>query len=140
MLMGNLRSFDLILLVGSLWNVEAFQSGKSVSLLPRPFVEQRFHLRTSLSVSVGLGPEEDIIHQHEGSPLIDTEEPNHELFRTKRLSDFDRICDEWFGELLGNKDTPRFLGEVSKYALERLHNLVELKDEVMYIFIRKIVP
>jgi hypothetical protein len=80
---------------------------------------------------VGLGPEEDIIHkQEEDSSLLDVTEPNHELFRTLRLSDFDKTCDDWFGTLVGNTDTPHFLGEVSKYAAERLHTLVELKDQV----------
>jgi len=127
--LGKRRSFGLLILLGSIWNANSFQYGKTASLHSRALVE-RVH-RSAFYVSVGLGPEEDIIHkQEEDSSLLDVTEPNHELFRTLRLSDFDKTCDDWFGTLVGNTDTPHFLGEVSKYAAERLHTLVELKDQV----------
>jgi len=87
--------------------------------------------KTTLDVTIGLGPgkEEsqqiDVLYNPQG--IVDVElldEPDHELYRTARLTDFDKKCDEWYGSLLGGEGD--FLGEVSADALRRIMTPVEL--------------
>lgn len=53
------------------------------------------------------------------------EEPDHELHRMDRMTDFDIKCDEWYGSLLTGEGS--FLGEVSEDAMRRITTPVELK-------------
>lgn len=100
---------------------------------------------TSLWVSVGLGPEEkkEPVDQkpeeeEEKPPLV---EPDHELFRDSRLTDFDRQCDSWFASLLGNgsDDELSFLGKVSEEASRRIHTLNKLERNVSHDFLYRII-
>ena len=84
-----------------------------------------------LHVSIGLGPgsEEDQLQK----PVVDEEiipEPNHELFRDSRLTEFDKQCDSWYGTMLTGKS---FLGPVSEEARRRLNTLVKLERQVRCI-------
>jgi len=96
--------------------------------------------KTTLQVTVGLGPgaEEKELKVKEGTARSDVllrpsgivrvellEEPDHELHRLDRMTDFDYKCDEWYGSLLSGEGS--FLGEVSEDALRRIHTPVELK-------------
>ena len=87
---------------------------------------------TALQVSIGLGPdaeEEKKIAEAaaEKAPLV---EPDHELFRDSRLTDFDRQCDSWYESLLGTNNEQSFLGEVSEEALRRIKTLHKLERNV----------
>lgn len=90
---------------------------------------------TSLKVSIGLGPSEEeqkqLVEKRAKEEKI--EEPNHELFRDSRLTEFDKQCDEWFGNML-QSDAPSFLGKVSEEALRRLNTLCPLEREVCTCF------
>jgi hypothetical protein len=91
---------------------------------------------TSLKVSIGIGPSEEEQKQLAEKRAKEekfVEEPNHELFRDSRLTDFDKQCDEWFGNLL-QSDAPSFLGTVSEEALKRLNTLCPLEREVCICF------
>lgn len=88
---------------------------------------------SALKVSVGLGPEAEA--EEEGKVVVAKEEeeveivePDHELFRDSRLSDFDRQCDTWYGSIL-KTDEPSFLGKVSEEALVRINTLPKLERE-----------
>ena len=83
---------------------------------------------STLFVSIGLGPgaDEDQIQK----TVVETEdlpEPDHELFRDSRLSDFDKKCDAWYGSLLSGES---FLGAVSEEASRRINTLVKLERQV----------
>ncbi len=86
---------------------------------------------SALQVSIGLGPDAEEAKKAEEAKeekkatLI---EPDHELFRDSRLTDFDRQCDSWYESLLGT--TPSFLGEVSEEALRRIKTLHKLERNV----------
>eukprot|EP00566_Odontella_aurita_P007426 CAMPEP_0113570142 /NCGR_PEP_ID=MMETSP0015_2-20120614/24803_1 /TAXON_ID=2838 /ORGANISM="Odontella" /LENGTH=706 /DNA_ID=CAMNT_0000472887 /DNA_START=133 /DNA_END=2253 /DNA_ORIENTATION=- /assembly_acc=CAM_ASM_000160 len=96
---------------------------------------------TRLGVSIGLGPGEDEVAADEEAAApsgdddsAEIEEPDHELFRTSRLSKADEKCDEWFGSLLGAEDEEgqmngMILGEISEEARRRILTLPELKRE-----------
>jgi len=82
---------------------------------------------STLFVSIGLGPgaDEDQIQK----TVVETEdlpEPDHELFRDSRLSDFDKKCDAWYGSLLSGES---FLGAVSEEASRRINTLVKLERQ-----------
>eukprot|EP00551_Chaetoceros_affinis_P009937 CAMPEP_0203666920 /NCGR_PEP_ID=MMETSP0090-20130426/3847_1 /ASSEMBLY_ACC=CAM_ASM_001088 /TAXON_ID=426623 /ORGANISM="Chaetoceros affinis, Strain CCMP159" /LENGTH=702 /DNA_ID=CAMNT_0050530921 /DNA_START=139 /DNA_END=2247 /DNA_ORIENTATION=- len=84
---------------------------------------------SSLGVSVGLGPEEkkeEPVEEEEDEEKPPLVEPDHELFRDSRLTDFDRQCDAWFASLLGS-DSDSFLGKVSEEASRRIHTLNKLE-------------
>ena len=86
---------------------------------------------TSLKVSIGIGPSEEeqsqLLEKSSREELI--EEPNHDLFRDSRLTEFDKKCDEWFGNML-QSDAPSFLGKISEEALRRINTLCPLEREV----------
>jgi hypothetical protein len=86
---------------------------------------------TSLKVSIGIGPSEEeqsqLLEKSSKEELI--EEPNHDLFRDSRLTEFDKKCDEWFGNML-QSDAPSFLGKISEEALRRINTLCPLEREV----------
>jgi hypothetical protein len=81
-----------------------------------------------LFVAIGLGPgaDEDQIQKTVGE-AEDIPEPDHELFRDSRLSDFDKQCDAWYGSLLTGDS---FLGPVSEEASRRIKTLVKLERQV----------
>lgn len=81
-----------------------------------------------LHVSIGLGPgpgEEQAQKSAEEEKLV-YEEPDHELYRKSRMSDFDEKCDAWFASLLGSSPS---LGKISEQVQTRLSTPVELKEE-----------
>lgn len=84
--------------------------------------------RTTLG-AIGLGPGEDdvVFKPSENVEAELVEEPDHELHRTDRMTDFDKKCDEWYGSLLSGEGS--FLGDVSTDALKRITTPVELKKE-----------
>lgn len=95
---------------------------------------------TKLGVSIGLGPGEEEAALEEAAREAEAAEaeivePDHELFRTSRLSKMDEKCDEWFGNLLGREDEEgqltggMALGEISEEARRRIMTLPELKRE-----------
>jgi len=89
--------------------------------------------------AIGLGPEKDDILKDKAvkndiifRPFENVEaeivvEPDHELHRLDRMTDFDKKCDEWYGTLLDGEGS--FLGDVSADALRRLTTPVELKKQ-----------
>jgi len=102
----------------------------------KPFVSNNaLRTETSLRVSVGLGPEADekdkaaITPEEAKEPLV---EPDHELFRDSRLSNFDKECDTWFGNMLGKDDDQFFLGKVSEEASRRIRTLNKLERDHEY--------
>lgn len=93
---------------------------------------------TSLSVSIGIGPEDEstttatderVILGEDGQPLAHI--TNHEPYRTERLSKSDIAADNWYASLL-ESDSPSFLGSVSSSARERILTPVELVDAPKY--------
>lgn len=89
--------------------------------------------------AIGLGPdqsegqikdssssEKEEQEEQETKPKIVIPEPDYELTRTSRRSDFDSKCDDWFASLLGSGEDMK-LGEVSKVALERIQEKVVLE-------------
>lgn len=112
--------------------------GKTVAFSPIGSSRQAVVSSSSaLKVSIGLGPdaeEEKAVvvadEAEEKEPLV---EPDHELFRDSRLTDFDRKCDSWFASLLGPDDKPSFLGEVSEDAQRRIRTLHKLERNVRYL-------
>lgn len=91
---------------------------------------------TALQVSIGLGPDaeeekkaKEVKDETPKAPLV---EPDHELFRDSRLTDFDRQCDSWYESLLGTGDEASFLGEVSEEALRRIKTLHKLERNVSF--------
>mmetsp|Transcript_22027 Transcript_22027/g.47797 ORF Transcript_22027/g.47797 Transcript_22027/m.47797 type:complete len:726 (-) Transcript_22027:56-2233(-) len=102
--------------------------------------QQRHQPSSSTSLyQIGLGPGEEetataitikeserIILGEDGLPLPHI--TNHEPFRTDRLSDSDKLADDWFGALL-NSPGPSFLGQISASAKERILQPVALVDE-----------
>lgn len=91
---------------------------------------------TSLKVTIGLGPgaeekkkvSKDSILMVPNIKVELVEEPDHELYRKARMTDFDYEVDNWFGSLLTGEGS--FLGEVSADALRRIHTPVELNKVV----------
>jgi len=85
---------------------------------------------SSLFVAIGLGPgaDEDQIQKTVGE-AEDIPEPDHELFRDSRLSDFDKQCDAWYASLLTGDS---FLGPVSEEASRRIKTLVKLERQPVY--------
>mmetsp|Transcript_11533 Transcript_11533/g.21553 ORF Transcript_11533/g.21553 Transcript_11533/m.21553 type:complete len:672 (+) Transcript_11533:69-2084(+) len=92
------------------------------------------HTDTSLRVSIGLGPEAEgkgdqvKINEENGEEEAIIAEPDHELFRESRLSQFDRDCDDWYGRIL-KQGEPSLLGKVSEEALRRILTLPKLERE-----------
>uniref|UniRef100_A0A7S3VGU0 SUF system FeS cluster assembly SufBD core domain-containing protein n=1 Tax=Chaetoceros debilis TaxID=122233 RepID=A0A7S3VGU0_9STRA len=94
-----------------------------------PLIQPATFHHTSLR-AIGLGPSEDEVAESESKveekekePIV---EPDHESFRESRLSDFDKKCDEWYGNILKSND-PSFLGKVSEEALRAINTLVKLE-------------
>jgi hypothetical protein len=88
--------------------------------------------KSALSVSIGLGPEENapakVVELVAG---VDYEVPDHEMFRLARRSSIDEKCDEWFGALLaGDDDEKSVLGPIADKARTALSTPVELKNDV----------
>jgi len=85
-------------------------------------------LNTKLG-AIGIGPGEDdvLMIPFDGVEAEIVVEPDHELYRTARMTDFDKVVDEWYGSLLTGEGS--FLGEVSADAVERINTPVELKKE-----------
>jgi len=111
--------------------------GSPNAFVPRNIVSSLGTLRkkSSLNVSVGLGPEEkqeERLASEEVEVKVEVPEPDHELFRTSRLTPFDKKCDDWYGSLLSGEGC--FLGEVSTDAWQRINSLVELKRKPLLKF------
>ena len=94
------------------------------------------HKDTSIRVSVGLGPEAEgkgeqvkIKEEKKKEEEVLIAEPDHELFRESRLTQFDRACDDWYGRIL-KQGEPSLLGKVSEEALRRILTLPNLEREV----------
>lgn len=101
--------------------------GKTVVSTNRPKIS------SALSVSIGLGPDAEELKRLENEAAEDENivEPDHELFRFSRLSDFDKECDCWYESLLGS-DKPSFLGKVSEEAERRIRTLHKLERNVSF--------
>jgi hypothetical protein len=102
-------------------------------LVRKPLSAIRTKEDTALQISVGLGPEAEEKKEvaQSNQEFVSQDEPDHELFRDSRLTDFDRQCDDWYGSLLGT-GKPSFLGEVSKEAERRINTLPKLERNVRY--------
>lgn len=112
-----------ILLVNS--NVNAFTPGAQ---LPKHLTKSKV---TALN-AIGLGPKSEEEESTEVAAEVvevveEIPEPDHELFRTSRLTEFDASCDEWFQNILGDDSAESFLGKVSADAASVLNTPVELK-------------
>ena len=94
--------------------------------------------KTALKVSIGLGPgaeEEKQVAQTADEEKVPLVEPDHELFRDSRLTDFDRQCDSWYESLLvGGDSEGSFLGKVSEEAMRRVKTLHKLERNVSDIY------
>jgi len=102
-----------------------YQPQKSGAFAPSSFT--RVSQSTALK-AIGLGPGKEEETKLATVDDKDIEEPDHELFRDSRLSDFDRKCDDWYGKIL-NQSQPSFLGKVSEEALRRINTLPKLERE-----------
>lgn len=117
--------FSLPIFLASLGVANSFAplyQGRSTAILP--------NTKTALQVSIGLGPEAEEQGTAQETPQEEVEVviPDSELFRDSRLTDFDRKCDDWYGALLGDRQS--FLGPVSEEACRRLDTLVKLDRPV----------
>lgn len=81
-----------------------------------------------LYVSIGIGPDEEPAVRDDKAVSYDV--PDHEAFRTSRLSKFDETCDGWYGALLGGEDSPSFLGKISEEARKKIVTPVKLVNEL----------
>ena len=84
-----------------------------------------------LRVSIGLGPDADEATtsvEKKEEEAVEFPEIDHESFRTSRLTDFDKQCDDWFGAILGNGKGN--LGAISEEALKRINTLPALTKQV----------
>jgi hypothetical protein len=108
----------------------ALKDTSAFAFTPYSLPRVRYH-DTALRVSVGLGPEPEGKESQEvtTSQSDDTVEPDHELFRDSRLSDFDRACDEWYSRMF-KQGEPSLLGKVSEEARCRILTLPKLEREV----------
>jgi hypothetical protein len=95
--------------------------------------------KTSLGVSIGLGPEKAETEEEgeESSETtkelvagVDYEIPDHEAYRTSRRSKLDEQCDQWFGALLGDETERGVMGSLADQAREILTTPVALTNEV----------
>jgi Fe-S cluster assembly scaffold protein SufB len=84
---------------------------------------------TMLSVSIGLGPEENKIEKVELVAGVDYEIPHHEDYRLTRRSPIDEDCDAWFQALVDDGRTG-CLGAVAAAALTKLTTPVPLENDV----------
>lgn len=94
--------------------------------------------KTSLGVSIGLGPEKAETEEEgeESSETtkelvagVDYEIPDHEAYRTSRRSKLDEQCDQWFGALLGDETERGVMGSLADQAREILTTPVALTNE-----------
>ena len=91
---------------------------------------------SSLGVSIGLGPEQDVEEEGKESEKkelvagVDYEVPDHESYRTSRRSNLDDQCDQWFGALLGDEKQHGVLGSLAEDARNILMTPVPLINEV----------
>lgn len=95
----------------------------ALAFAPTSFVARR----TALG-AIGLGPAE-AEGKAEKAVEEEIEEPDHELFRDSRLTEFDKQCDDWYGKML-KQGQPSYLGKVSEEARLRLNTLPKLEQEV----------
>lgn len=87
---------------------------------------------SSLSVSIGMGPEQAVEEEDKKTglvPGVDYEVPDHESFRTSRRSKLDEQCDQWYGALLGDETQHGVLGSLADDAREILLTPVPLVNE-----------
>jgi len=84
--------------------------------------------------AIGLGPSEAEETQTVKAEKVEIVEPDHELFRDSRLTDFDRQCDDWYGKIL-KQGQPSCLGKVSEEALLRINTLPKLEDDVSDVMV-----
>ena len=110
---------------------------ESLAFAPSKFVSKSVSRQQSkLNVSIGLGPGEEAAD----APIEKVQEPeeieapDYELTRDSRLSEFDRECDSWYGNIL-KADQPSFLGKVSEEALRRINTLPKLERPVSELLI-----
>lgn len=102
------------------------------SFVFQPLLKNGAHTSTSLKVSVGIGPSEEeqqMMEKAKNEKKQSVVEPDHELFRGTRLTEFDKKCDDWYAKIL-QADAPTFMGEISQEALRRIHTLVPLEKQV----------
>ncbi|CAJ1967065.1 unnamed protein product [Cylindrotheca closterium] len=85
--------------------------------------------KSSLHVSIGLGPEE-IEEEKQLVPGVDYEVPDHEAYRTSRRSKLDEKCDKWFGALLAGEEDKGILGSLADDARKVLITPVPLINEI----------
>jgi len=117
----------------SLWIVDVCLVHAFVpSDLPSRIMTTNSMRRNTKLYNIGLGPEPDNVIFSPNGPVGDieveiVEEPDHELYRTARMTDFCKTVDEWYGSLLTGEGS--FLGEVSADALKRIETPVKLKKE-----------
>ena len=92
---------------------------------------RRARQQSKLNVSIGLGPGEEAADApvENAQEPEEIEAPDYELTRDSRLSEFDRECDSWYGNIL-KADQPSFLGKVSEEALRRINTLPKLERPV----------
>jgi len=114
-----------------------FTSSTPANYMPPAFTEKITSSSTSLSVSIGLGPEQTVEEEEgkelEKEELVESakyEVPDHEAYRTSRRSKLDEQCDRWFGAILGNKEQHGVLGSLADDAREILTTPVSLVNEV----------
>lgn len=110
---------------------------ESLAFAPSKFVSKSVSRQQSkLNVSIGLGPGEEAADApvEKVQEPEEIEAPDYELTRDSRLSEFDRECDSWYGNIL-KADQPSFLGKVSEEALRRINTLPKLERPVSELLI-----
>lgn len=110
---------------------------ESLAFAPSKFVSKSVSRQQSkLNVSIGLGPGEEAadVPVEKAQEPEEIEAPDYELTRDSRLSEFDRECDSWYGNIL-KADQPSFLGKVSEEALRRINTLPKLERPVSELHI-----
>lgn len=110
---------------------------ESLAFAPSKFVSKSVSRQQSkLNVSIGLGPGEEAadVPVEKAQEPEEIKAPDYELTRDSRLSEFDRECDSWYGNIL-KADQPSFLGKVSEEALRRINTLPKLERPVSELHI-----
>lgn len=110
---------------------------ESLAFAPSKFVSKSVSRQQSkLNVSIGLGPGEEAADApvEKVQEPEEIEAPDYELTRDARLSEFDRECDSWYGNIL-KANQPSFLGKVSEEALRRINTLPKLERPVSELLI-----
>lgn len=110
--------------------LSALAASQGFAPMPARQQSNKAAVTSALSVSIGLGPEDNApVKEVELVAGVDYEVPDHELFRLARRSSIDEKCDEWFGDLLAGDETS-MLGPIAEKARAALMAPVELKSEV----------